>query len=56
VDGADYRCVGRVLRVLPVLGERDRRVVMGHMVVALGWGGQGGEHVDGAASGEGGPW
>jgi len=23
-----------------VLGERDRRVVMGHMVVALGWGGQ----------------
>ncbi|MCP4967094.1 MAG: ISAzo13 family transposase [bacterium] len=26
--------------VLPMLGERDRRLVMGEMVVALGWGGQ----------------
>lgn len=26
--------------VLPLLGERDRRLVMGEMAVALGWGGQ----------------
>ncbi len=31
---------GFFVGVLPKLAERDRRVVMGEMVVALGWGGQ----------------